>query len=468
MDEKNSCKLWEPSKDARICSRHFVDGYSSEQNPYPSINLGYDCKRRLDIISPVGSTRKRRRGTEFGNCSTDTSASITLEHETNENEDIEILMAPIPHEERVNNAMHVSMEGIQFITHIAVEAQFLLFKTLLDFVHNLAFLHILETKTLSTENKNTDLQNSSEYHSTLLTDQNCRFFTNLENITLFNSLHDYIAPHVRRRYRAVPEPTRQFLRTPKKMGPSRKISSKDEFLLTLMKLRLNLLNTDLANRFDISEATCSNVFTCWIRAMAECLRSIIYIPDQGTVNITSPKRFKPFTNMLAIIDCSEVFIETPKDLALQSATWSEYKHHNTIKFLVAVAPNSTIIFLSKFYTGRISDKKLTLDSKFLDLVPRYSTVMADKGFNLMDECTARHIYFNVPPGRRGTSQMTPADVIKTSSIAKVRILVEQVIRRIKTFRILGGELSINMLSHADDILVVCCALCNFMEPIYKD
>ena len=47
--------------------------------------------------------------------------------------------------------------------------------------------------------------------------------------------------------------------------------------------------------------------------------------------------------MIGIIDCSEIFIETPKNLELQSATWSDYKHHNTLKFLVCVAPNSATV-----------------------------------------------------------------------------------------------------------------------------
>ena len=58
--------------------------------------------------------------------------------------------------------------------------------------------------------------------------------------------------------------------------------------------------------------------------------------------------------------------------------------------------------------------------------------MADKGFNLFDECAARCLHFKVPPGRRGASRMAPAEINKlTSAIAKARILVEQVIKAIK-------------------------------------
>ena len=94
--------------------------------------------------------------------------------------------------------------------------------------------------------------------------------------------------------------------------------------------------------------------------------------------------------------------------------------------------------------------------------------MGDKGFNISKECAERCINFITPPGKGGTSQMTPAEISKTTSIAKNRILVEQVIRRMKTFQILGNELPITLLCHADDILIICAALCNFKSPIYND
>lgn len=139
-----------------------------------------------------------------------------------------------------------------------------------------------------------------------------------------------------------------------------------------------------------------------------------------------------------------------------------------MKFLISVTPSSFINFVSEPYTGRISDKALTLDSEFLDIVPPYSRVMADKGFNIASECAAHSIYFTVPPGKRGTSQMTPSEVRKTSDIAKLRILVEQVIRRVKTFRILAHEVPITLLPHLKDIIVVCCGLSNAKSAIMKD
>ena len=35
------CKLWEPSKDSRVFSKHFIDRELSKENPYPTRNLDY-------------------------------------------------------------------------------------------------------------------------------------------------------------------------------------------------------------------------------------------------------------------------------------------------------------------------------------------------------------------------------------------------------------------------------------------
>ena len=94
--------------------------------------------------------------------------------------------------------------------------------------------------------------------------------------------------------------------------------------------------------------------------------------------------------------------------------------------------------------------------------------MPDKGFNLFGECAGRNITVIVPPAKRGTSQMTPVEVSKTSAITKVRILVEQIIRTVKTFKILANELSMSMLENVNDAIVICVALCNFKERMYRD
>ena len=63
--------------------------------------------------------------------------------------------------------------------------------------------------------------------------------------------------------------------------------------------------------------------------------------------------------------------------------------------------------------------------------------------------------------------MTIAANVKTSRIARLRILVEQVIRRLKSFRIIKYTVPIALVPALDKILIVCAALCNLKKPIYS-
>ena len=75
----------------------------------------------------------------------------------------------------------------------------------------------------------------------------------------------------------------------------------------------------------------------------------------------------------------------------------------------------------------------------------YDMIQADKGFNIPDEFAARHVHLHVPPGKRRQSQMSVKATNKTSRIARLRILVEKVIRRIKSFRIIKYTVPINLV-----------------------
>ena len=84
------------------------------------------------------------------------------------------------------------------------------------------------------------------------------------------------------------------------------------------------------------------------------------MPTVNQVKATLPHAFKEkYLNTYAIIDPSEFFLETSSDLQLQSFTWSNYKHHNTAKLLIACTPNGAISYISSLYVGSISYVELT-------------------------------------------------------------------------------------------------------------
>ena len=100
----------------------------------------------------------------------------------------------------------------------------------------------------------------------LITDEKSVFCTGFETYELFTKLHDFIDPFVKRRYhdyknslQCVLKLKRNFINSPKKMGQKRKLESKDEFLMMLMKLKLDALLKDIRDRFGISAAHCGRV-----------------------------------------------------------------------------------------------------------------------------------------------------------------------------------------------------------------
>ena len=80
--------------------------------------------------------------------------------------------------------------------------------------------------------------------------------------------------------------------TASKSGPSRKLSLETKCFLVLMKLRLDLLQTDLAYRFDISPGKVSQIFITWIKLVSKQLGVLIIWPSKSQVRKTLPHCFK--------------------------------------------------------------------------------------------------------------------------------------------------------------------------------
>lgn len=51
-------------------------------------------------------------------------------------------------------------------------------------------------------------------------------------------------------------------------------------------------------------------------------------------------------NCLVIIDCFEIFIDRPSDLLARSQTYSNYKNHNTLKYLIGITPQGSVSYIS--------------------------------------------------------------------------------------------------------------------------
>ena len=248
----------------------------------------------------------------------------------------------------------------------------------------------------------------------------------------------------------------------------------EQFIATLMKLRLSLFDQDLAYRFGVHQSTISRNFRRWIDVMYICLKPLIRWPGREELQKTMPLDFKAHFKKCVVIDCFEVFCERPKSLKARAQTYSKYKHHNTVKFLIGIAPQGVITFISKGWGGRVSDKYLTECSGILDNLLPGDLVLADRGFNVQDTCGLYCAEVKFPPFMKGKKQLSKVYVDIARQLSRVRIHVERVIGFLRQkYTILQSTLPINLimsddnceLSLIDKIVTVCSALCNCCDSV---
>jgi len=248
----------------------------------------------------------------------------------------------------------------------------------------------------------------------------------------------------------------------------------EQLVLVLMKLRLNLGDQDLAYRFQIGQATVSRYFNRWLDVLYLSLSFLIKWPERGELLKTMPMEFrKHFRNCVVIIDCFEIFIERPTSLSARAQTWSNYKHHNTAKYLIGITPQGSIAFISQGWGGRTSDVHLTENCGLLSNLLPGDMILADRGFTIEDSARLYCAEVKVPPFTRGKKQLSRVEVDTARRLSRVRIHVERVIGMIRQkFTILQSTFPINMLmcegetvSTLDKIVAVCCALCNCCDSV---
>ena len=364
---KKGKKDFKPNDDTQVCSNHFVDGQPTQSHPYPT----------LFLRSATSAERKPPR---------------ERQPLVKRKADIEIV-ALDSRPMSICSVQDVSIRPAMKFAHFTREAD-------------------------------------------------VRFYTGLSGTSHFRTLFQYVEEKAKRmKYWRGPKRTSSesgnatgiiqhsdFMTG--RRGAQRRLSIEQEFLMSLMKLRLGLFNLDLAFRFQVSDSVVSETLLTWFKFLGRELACLIIWPSRGQTNITMPECFKRhYKKVRVIIDCTEVFIETPSSLLAQKQTWSEYKHHCTIKFLVCITPTGAISWVSPVYSGRASDVTIVRDSGFLELLDPFDQVMADRGFKIKTDLAAKQCTLAIPPSAAKGVQMRTKDVQTTSRIANVRIHVERVIKR---------------------------------------
>ncbi|XP_077525851.1 uncharacterized protein LOC144137767 [Haemaphysalis longicornis] len=161
------------------------------------------------------------------------------------------------------------------------------------------------------------------------------------------------------------------------------------------------------------------------------------------------------------------FLFRPLNLDCQQVVWSHYKQATTLMYLVAVNPHGAVMFISKAYAGRASDKQLTLACGFMDLLEAGDQVLADKGFLLFEEFLERNCQLITPSFTKNRVQLPGQEVTASRRISSSRIIVERAIGHLKKWRIMTDTVQTTVVDVYDEVIAVVAGLANLSAPLCR-
>lgn len=254
-----------------------------------------------------------------------------------------------------------------------------------------------------------------------------------------------------------------------KFDNRQKVSMKDRLCIFLMKMRTGLTFTALGALFRLHRTTVSTIFTDTLVYLVGACKNFVSWPTKETIRAMMPDVFKDsYKNCRVIIDCTEFHVEQPSKIKHRVQFYSRYKKGFRLKVLVGCTPSGHISFVSRCYGGKSTDAQITSTCGFLDLLEPGDLVLADKGFpqikTLLDE-NGKGILMVMPPFLYNKT-FTAEQVEETYQVASVRIHIERVMQRIRTYKIVD-KFTIDLLPYSDAIVLMCCILVNLQPPIIK-
>ena len=257
--------------------------------------------------------------------------------------------------------------------------------------------------------------------------------------------------------------------TSTKKGPARQTEPLEELFLTLVRLRRGYDIPTMSHMFSISPTHIRTIFITWIQLLYHHFNDVRHLmfPDRAHLKRFLPRSFKSFRNVRCSVDCTEFFVQMPRNLTHQSNLYSSYKHHHTFKCLLAVAPNGTIVYVSNVYEGSMSDVKLFEDCGILEKLHPGDMLLVNRGFTIQELLNPYKVTINIPPFLGKRDKLTPQEELLTRRIAKARIHVERANERVKKFRLLSGTLPLSLSPYINQLVFVTCCLVNFQDLLVR-
>jgi len=250
------------------------------------------------------------------------------------------------------------------------------------------------------------------------------------------------------------------------------ISKFQQYILTLMCVRLNIGFDLLSHIFRVPVKIVSKIFSRVLQVMFSRYGALVSWPLRENLFPNVPLLYRETfgqqivvivdtLELSVVIDSIEVVMDRPSNHGPSPSTVvSDYSNQTYVKFLVGLSPQGAVLFISKGFGDNVSEKELVETSGFLQNLLPGDIILGQRGSSVHEvvQVTAKSSKMRVQPYEWNNHQDT----------SKLQIHVERTVDIFKrTFKFWSSGLPVEFFNvtneepaAVDKMILVCCALIN--------
>jgi hypothetical protein len=226
--------------------------------------------------------------------------------------------------------------------------------------------------------------------------------------------------------------------------------ARDRLLMAMIWLRVYPTYEVMGFIFDLDKSNICRNLKGVLTVMREQLGDEVQWPDQTRRKQKMDQFMQEFPDVAAIVDATEQPTQRPQDPEAQKEHYSGKKRRHTLKTQIVVGPDGEIMDQRATVPGSKHDKKLYDERGVSDRLNDDEAMMGDSDFQGIQK-DHRAIWPDIKP--KGGA-LTDAQKARNRRISHYRIVVENTICQLKTFRVLAHVYRHARESHSDVFAIV--------------
>ncbi len=233
-------------------------------------------------------------------------------------------------------------------------------------------------------------------------------------------------------------------------GRRYQLDARNRLLMALIWLRIYPVYDVLGFIFDLDKSNICRNLKAILAVLQEQLGDEIEWPEKGKRKQKMEQFMQEFPEVAAIVDATEQPTQRPQDPEEQKNYYSGKKKRHTLKTQVVVGPDGEIMDHSTTVPGSNHDKSLYDQSGAGDRLDDAEAMMGDKGYQGIQKDGLAVLPDKKPRG----GELTDDQKARNQRISHYRIVAENTICQLKTFRVLAHVYRHARETHSDVFAIV--------------